>query len=75
MIMKYALFPGCVLEGAAAEAYTSLNKVCDKLGIEIEEIPTGLAAARLMHRGSMTLRRWLSTPATSPLPRIWASIS
>ena len=39
MIMKYALFPGCVLEGAAAEAYTSLNKVCDKLGIEIEEIP------------------------------------
>ena len=37
--MKYALFPGCVLEGAAAEAYTSLNKVCDKLGIEIEEIP------------------------------------
>lgn len=37
--MKYALFPGCVLEGAAAEAYTSLKKVCEKLGIEIEEIP------------------------------------
>ena len=36
--MKYALFPGCVLE-AAAEAYTSLKKVCEKLDIEIEEIP------------------------------------
>lgn len=37
--MKYALFPGCVLEGAAAEAYTSLKKVCEKLGLELEEIP------------------------------------
>ncbi len=37
--MKYALFPGCVLEGAAAEAYTSLKKVCEKLDLEIEEIP------------------------------------
>ena len=37
--MKYALFPGCVLEGATAEAYTSLKKVCEKLDIEIEEIP------------------------------------
>ena len=42
--MKYALFPGCVLDGAAAEAYTSLKKVCEKLGIEIEEIQTGRAA-------------------------------
>ena len=37
--MKYALFPGCVLEGAAAEAYTSLKKVCEKLELELEEIP------------------------------------
>ena len=37
--MKYALFPGCVLKGAAAEAYTSLKKVCEVLSIEIEEIP------------------------------------
>ncbi|MFC2611243.1 MAG: hypothetical protein ACFNYA_07080 [Capnocytophaga granulosa] len=29
--MKYALFPGCVLDGAAAEAYTSLKKVCERL--------------------------------------------
>ena len=36
--MKFALFPGCVLDGAAAEAKTSLLKVCDKLGIELEEI-------------------------------------
>ena len=36
--MKYALFPGCVLEGAAAEAYTSLKKVCEAIGLEIEEI-------------------------------------
>jgi len=37
--MKFAFFPGCVLKGAAAEAYTSLTKVCEKLSIEIEEIP------------------------------------
>ncbi|AOH48726.1 heterodisulfide reductase subunit B [Selenomonas sp. oral taxon 920] len=37
--MKYALFPGCVLDGAAAEAYTSLKEVCAKLDIEITEIP------------------------------------
>ena len=37
--MKYALFPGCVLKGAAAEAYTSLKKVSEKLDIGIEEIP------------------------------------
>ena len=36
--MKYAFFPGCVLKGAAAEAYTSMKKVCDKLGIELVEI-------------------------------------
>ena len=37
--MKFALLPGWVLEGAAAEAYTSLKKVCGKLDIELEEIP------------------------------------
>lgn len=39
MSLQYALFPGCVLDGAAAEAYTSLKKVCEKLAITIEEIP------------------------------------
>lgn len=38
MIMKYAFFPGCVLKGAAAEAYTSMQKVCERLGIELVEI-------------------------------------
>jgi len=37
--MQFAFFPGCVLKGAAAEAYTSLTKVCDRLGIEFTEIP------------------------------------
>lgn len=37
--MKFALFPGCVLKGAAAEAYTSLKKVCEAIDIGIEEIP------------------------------------
>ena len=37
-MMKYAFFPGCVLKGAAAEAYTSMTKVCEKLGIELTEI-------------------------------------
>ena len=36
--MKYAFFPGCVLKGAAAEAYTSMQKVCEKIGIELVEI-------------------------------------
>ena len=35
--MKFAFFPGCVLKGAAAEAYTSMQKVCEALGIEIPE--------------------------------------
>lgn len=36
--MKYAFFPGCVLKGAAAEANTSMVRVCEKLGIELVEI-------------------------------------
>lgn len=39
MGMKFAFFPGCVLKGAAGEAYTSMQKVCEKLDIELEEIP------------------------------------
>lgn len=39
MGLKYALFPGCVLQGAAAEAMTSLKKVCEILNIDIEEMP------------------------------------
>ena len=37
--MKYALFPGCVLEGAAKEAYMATEKVAAGLGIELVEIP------------------------------------
>lgn len=37
--MKFAFFPGCVLKGAAAEAYTSMKKVTEALGIELVEIP------------------------------------
>lgn len=37
--MKYAFFPGCVLKGAAAEAYASMMKVSEALGIELIEIP------------------------------------
>ena len=55
--MKYALFPGCVLEGAAAEAYTSLKKVCEKLNIKSEGFfMAGLRAPmaiRLMRVGKM----------------------
>lgn len=38
-MLNYAFFPGCVLKGAAAEAYTSMQKVAEKLGIGLEEIP------------------------------------
>lgn len=38
-MMKYAFFPGCVLEGASKEAYTATVKVAQALGIELVEIP------------------------------------
>ncbi|MBP2636137.1 MAG: sdhE 2 [Firmicutes bacterium] len=37
--MKYAFFPGCVLEGAAKENYIATTKVAKALGIELVEIP------------------------------------
>lgn len=37
--MKYAFFPGCVLEAAAKEAYTATIQVAGELGIELVEIP------------------------------------
>lgn len=37
--MKYAFFPGCVLEGASKEAYIATTKVAKALGIELIEIP------------------------------------
>ncbi|WP_028257583.1 CoB--CoM heterodisulfide reductase iron-sulfur subunit B family protein [Veillonella montpellierensis] len=36
--MKYAFFPGCVLESAAKEDYMATKAVAKKLGIQIEEI-------------------------------------
>ena len=35
--MKYAFFPGCVLESAAKEDYLATVAVAKKLGIELEE--------------------------------------
>ena len=37
--MKYAFFPGCVSQGGAPELYPAARMVCDRLGIELEEIP------------------------------------
>lgn len=37
--MKYAFFPGCVLEGAAKEACMAMLKVAKILGMELVEIP------------------------------------
>ncbi len=37
--MRYAFFPGCTLEGAAAENLTATKKVAEVLGIELVEIP------------------------------------
>ncbi len=37
--MKYAFFPGCVLEGAAKENYLATTAVAKALGIELLEIP------------------------------------
>ena len=40
--MKYAFYPGCVAKGGAPELYDSTLAVCDRLGIELEEL-TGAA--------------------------------
>ncbi|MCX7780331.1 MAG: CoB--CoM heterodisulfide reductase iron-sulfur subunit B family protein [Negativicutes bacterium] len=37
--MKYAFFPGCVLDAAAKEAYAATVRVARELGIELVEIP------------------------------------
>ena len=37
--MKYAFFPGCVSQGGAPELYPAARLVCQRLGIELEEIP------------------------------------
>lgn len=36
--MKYAYFPGCSLESTAAEYAWSAEAVCERLGIELEEV-------------------------------------
>jgi|TARA_B110000263_G_scaffold248174_1_gene262491 succinate dehydrogenase / fumarate reductase cytochrome b subunit len=35
--MKYAFYPGCVSRGACPELYTATLKVCEILGIELDE--------------------------------------
>ena len=47
--MKYAFFPGCVLESAAKEDYLATVAVAKKLGIELEE----LAVARPTFKTSL----------------------
>lgn len=36
--MKYAFFPGCVSRGGCPELYPAALKVCERLGIELEEM-------------------------------------
>lgn len=40
--MKFAFYPGCVSRGGCPELYPATLKVCDRLGIELEEL-TGAA--------------------------------
>jgi len=37
--MRYAYYPGCSLSGTAREYDASTRALCDRLGIELEEIP------------------------------------
>lgn len=37
--MKYAFFPGCVSRGGCPELYPAAKLVCQKLGIELQEMP------------------------------------
>ncbi len=36
--MKYAFYPGCVSRGGCPELYPAATKVCERLGIELEEM-------------------------------------
>ena len=36
--MKYAFFPGCVSRGGCPELYPAVLKVCQRLGIELQEL-------------------------------------
>ena len=36
--MKYAFFPGCVSRGGCPELYPTVVKVCQRLGIELDEL-------------------------------------
>ena len=36
--MKYAFYPGCVSQGGAPELYPATQIICQRLGIELEEI-------------------------------------
>ena len=36
--MKYAFFPGCVSRGGCPELYPTVMKVCQRLGIELDEL-------------------------------------
>ncbi len=37
--MKYAFFPGCVARGACPELYQAAKLICQRLGIELQEMP------------------------------------
>ena len=37
--MKYAFFPGCVARGGAPELYQAATLICQRLGIELQEMP------------------------------------
>ena len=36
--MKYAFYPGCVSQGGAPELYPAATTICQRLGIELQEI-------------------------------------
>lgn len=37
--MKYAFFPGCVARGGCPELYMAAKLICQRLGIELQEMP------------------------------------
>ena len=37
--MKYAFFPGCVSRGGCPELYVAATLICQRLGIELQEMP------------------------------------
>jgi heterodisulfide reductase subunit B len=74
--MKVSYYPGCSLEGTARDYSDSIHELCERLGVELEEVPDwnccgATAAHSIHHQGSIELAgRNLQLAAALPSPHL-----